>query len=494
MPRPTPRPATPTVGAVALAVAGLLAACTGGGGDGGPAPTSTAAPSSTAVVGVDGEGGVGDPYFPDLGNGGYDVARYDIDLEWRPDVGEIAATTTITLTPTVALDTFHLDLVGLEVEALTVDGVPAAFTRDGRELEVDPVPDLPAGTPVAVAVTYAGRPEPLTVGTDVFGTGWRIDGRDAYVVAEPAGAATWYPANDHPTDKARFRIAVTVPDDLVAVANGILVGTETVDGGRTRWVWAAEDPMATYLASVVVGDLLLEERVVPVADGGEVLVRDALLARAPEASRDAFASVDDMLVAFTEAFGPYPFVAYGQVVVDEPLGFALENQTLSLFGADLLGSGFDAIVAHELAHQWFGDAVSPATWRDIWLNEGFATYAEWVWAEARGDVPIEVSAARAHGVAGDMGPPGDPGPEELFAPTVYVRGALAVHALSVAMAEGPRGEAAFAELLRAWPARFGGGTASTADLLALAEELSGVELDEVVDAWVHGEALPPLPG
>ena len=475
--------------ALALCVV-VAVGCSSDGGDP-PGPTSdrtSGADRSTTTERFDGEvgaAGVGDPYFPELGNGGYDVDRYDIALEWFPDTGSIEAETTIRFRPAVDLERFNLDLVGLEVERVVVAGDDARFERDGRELIVTPTSGLPAGEVVSAVVTYRGTPEPVLVGTDLFLVGWQTDGRDAFVVSEPAGAATWFPGNDHPTDKARFRFEVTVPDDLAVVANGRLRSKRPGDG-QTTWTYASDDPMATYLASVVIGDLVFEESAGP----GGLPLRDAYPRRLADAARADFARVDDMVATFEEWFGPYPFDVYGHVVVDEVLGFALENQTLSLFGSDLVTglATVDPVVAHELAHQWFGNAVSPATWKDVWLNEGFATYAEWIWEQEAGGATIAESAAAAHRVADFGVPPGDPGAAELFQPTVYLRGGLAVHALAVEM-----GDDAFRRLLPAWVARHGGGVASTADLLRLAEAIGGRQLDDVVDDWVYGASLPPLP-
>jgi aminopeptidase N len=449
--------------------------------------TTTTTTTSAPPAGVAGEAGAGDPYFPELGNGGYDVASYHIDLEWLPDEGAIDATTSITLTPTVDLDTFNLDLVGLEVSSVTVIGEQASFTRAGRELTIDPAPVLPAGQPVGVTVAYGGVPEALSLGSGVFGAGWQTDGRDAYVVSEPAGAATWFPANDHPTDKAQFSFELTVPADRVAVANGVLIDERTEPDGRRTALWRSADPMATYLASVVIGDVVIERR--EAATG--LTLRDAYPPRYAADARALFDRTGEMVVAFEQWFGPFPFEVYGHVVVDEVLGFALENQTLSLFGTDLLGTGREGerTVAHELAHQWFGNAVSPASWRDIWLNEGFATYAEWIWFQEAYGQPIARSAERAYETADYGVAPGDPGNQELFQPTVYVRGALALHALSVAM-----GDEAFRALLREWPNRFLDSAASTEDLRDVAEELSGQDLGPVFDAWVYGRSLPPFPG
>ena len=478
------------------AIAGLVAALVAGGCSeseltlerasvpASPAP-STSTPRPAPDEAVTGPPGVGDPYFPGLGNGGYDVTGYDLTLEWFPDDGTLDATAELELVPSTPLGSFHLDLVGLEVEGVDVDGAAARFSRDGRELRIEPAEPLAAARSVAVRVDYRGRPEPVTVGTDFFAVGWHTDGRGTFVVSEPAGAATWFPANDHPVDKARFRFAVTVPDDLEVIANGVLASSR-VAGGRRTWIYESDDLMATYLASVVIGELVLEDSV----SRSGVPIRSAYPPALVEAARTDFADLGAMFDVYEEWFGPYPFEVYGHVVVDEALGFALENQTLSLFGADLVTGAdeIDVVVAHELSHQWFGNAVSVATWRDIWLNEGFATYAEWIWLQESGGPPIEQSARRAHAIADFGVPPGEPGADELFQPTVYLRGGLALHALAEAV-----GDQTFRALLRTWFARHDDGHASTDDLLSLAEELSGQQLDDLFERWLYDAELPPLP-
>jgi aminopeptidase N len=197
-----------------------------------------------------------------------------------------------------------------------------------------------------------------------------------------------------------------------------------------------------------------------------------------------------MIDYFDDLFGPYPFTSYGAVVVDEPLGLALETQTVSTFGSDLLD---EEIVAHELAHQWFGNSVTVERWQDIWLNEGFATYGEWLWAAHAGGNDVDTLARQTAGEAGDgrdLGPPpGDPGPGELFAPSIYVRGALTLHALRLTI-----GDNLFFAVLQAWTGSNSGGNATTEEFIALAEQTSGQRLGDLFDAWLDAETMPALPG
>jgi aminopeptidase N len=252
--------------------------------------------------------------------------------------------------------------------------------------------------------------------------------------------------------------------------------------GVATWVFDAPDPMASYLVQVVIADLEMVESTGP----GGLPIRHAFdtdIAGELAGSMDRTA---EMIEVYEDLFGPYPFVTYGAVVVDEPLGFALETQTLSIFGSDSAGS--ESVVAHELAHQWFGNAVSPATWQDIWLNEGFATYAELLWSAEVGESGPDEFADAMRGVTGvyDV-PPGDPGPDDLFAPSVYDRGAMTLHVLRNAV-----GDDAFFEIVRTWFSRHNGESASTADFEALAEELSGEELTPLFDAWLRAPVMPEV--
>ncbi|PSK97232.1 peptidase M1-like protein [Haloactinopolyspora alba] len=433
-----------------------------------------------------GDDGAGDPYFPLAGNGGYDVTHYDLDIDYQPPdpapaplEGTMQAVATLSVTPTENLDQFNLDLRGLEVESVVVRGRPARFTRDDGELVVTPRPKMHAGRPVQVEVTYGGttgRP------TDIEGAlyGWVTTRDGAMVANEPEGASTWYPVSDHPTDKATYDFEITVPEGLVAVANGELVGSRTSDG-TTTWTWSSTEPMASYLSTASVGNYELRTSTTP--DGLpliDAIDRDL----APEASA-GLAQTAEMVEFFEGEFGPYPFGSYGAIVDDDSIGYALETQTRPIYSR----RANEGTVAHELAHQWMGNSVSPERWGDIWLNEGWATYASWIWAEHDGGDTAQQSFDDVMAIPADddfwQTVVADPGPTGLFAGAVYSRGAATLYALRQRI-----GEQAFGELSRQWPARFADSTATTADFEALAEEMSGQDLGAFFDTWIHSPGKP----
>lgn len=452
----------------------------------GEATSSTTATTAVEVEGTEGAAGVGDPYFPELGNGGYDVGHYALDLTWLADEGALEGVATITAAATQDLSRFNLDLAGLEVRSVTVDGAPAEFSQVERELQVSPVDPIATGDEFATVVTYGGAPSPISAGTDIFDVGWQTDGREAFVVSEPAGAATFFPVNDHPVDKATYTFEVTAPADQVVAANGLLVGSEDQGDGTTQWTYEASDPMASYLVQIAIGDY---ELVDAGTTASGVTVRHALHRSLAGVARRTVERTAEMIDVLDDVYGPFPFESYGVLAVDEPLGFALETQTLTIIGSDIAGAGrnADEILLHELSHQWVGDAVSVATWKDIWLNEGFATYSEWLWSERTGG-PSAASLAQSAARSGGLdGPPGDPGPEELFQETVYVRGGLTLQALRQQI-----GDDAFFTVLRTWIDEHLDGVASTTQLIELAERVSGQQLDELFQRWLYEPGLPSL--
>lgn len=439
-----------------------------------------------------GGAGLGDSLYPDLGNAGYDVEHYTLELDVRDvDTSELAGVATIRAVASDDLASFNLDLSGLDVSAVDVDGAAAEFRRDGRELTVTPAVPLRAGAGFTVSIEYGGVPSAVQSRAIPVRVGWvNPGGGMSYVISEPEGAATFYPVNDHPLDKATYTFRVRVPKPFGVAANGVL--TEAVDEGeRTTYVWEAASPMASYLVTINIAEFELEEEAAPTG----LPLRNYYASGLPPETRTAFDRQGEMLDFFDDLFGPYPFEVYGAVVMNTPLGTALETQTLSIFGSDVVDiddiSNTENTVAHELAHQWFGNAVSLADWSDIWLNEGFARYAEGLWVERNGGpeaLTQWVSAQHAFLAqrAGELTPPAEPPGDNLFNASVYIWGALALHALRLEL-----GDATFFDVLRAYAARFEHGNARTADFIDVAEEVSGRALGDFFATWVYGDELPP---
>lgn len=439
--------------------------------------------------------GLGDPYFPSAGNGGYDALRYEIVLTIDPRADDLAGSTTVEARTLQGLDSFNLDLLGLEVASVEVNGLPAEFRRHGQELTVLCPEELEAGEKFSVKVSYSGSPVSLE-DQGAFSVGWQHAGDTIYTLDEPEGAATWFPVNDHPSDKAQYVFRLTVPEPYVAAANGVLIRTDAGDKDRT-YVWNMDQPMASYLATVSVGEYELEES----TDSNGIAIRNYFAPEVADPARKAFAHTGEMLVFFADLFGPYPFDTYGALVPDVDTDAAMENQTLSLFGRDVLTERLsdpivrDIFVSHELAHQWFGNSVSIAGWNDVWLNEGFATYASWLWLEHdRGTGALDQQVRRSlQELLGDgMPPPGDPGPDDLFGTSVYQRGALTLHALRRTV-----GDELFFAILREWATRYQYQSVETEDFITLAGELAQgsveVDLRDLLDTWLYDDQLPTIP-
>ena len=455
------------------------------------ATTTTTAPTTTSPVKPPIPDavtlGIGDPVFADLGNPGYDVQHYTLDLTYDPDGRLLSGVVTIDALATDDMDTLNLDFSALEVVGVIVDGNEASFARTDVDVTIAPAAGLVAGEAFTVEVAYRGSPEPVVDGAVPFGIGWRTTTRGTYVVAEPDAARSWFPSNDHPADKATYTFRITVPDGVTAIANGILEDTIT-DLGWATWVWEMRQPMATYLATVATGPYVL---VIDQASSelSGVEIRNALFIGSE--LPPALDLQGEMLDFFAGIYGPYPFDAYGIVVVED-LSAALETQSISVFGQTLLTSpALERVLVHELAHQWFGDLVSPATWRDIWLTEGFASYGEWLWTEHRnGRDALErgITQERDRLATGTLPPPGSPPDDDLFNLSVYRVGAMTLHALRLEI-----GDDAFFETLQSYLEQFRFSVASTADFITVAEQVSGENLAGFFDAWLFKPDIPQFP-
>ncbi len=440
------------------------------------------APAAQADVGA---AGVGDPYFPRAGNGGYDALHYDLALKYTPRTDRLAGVARIDARALTNLTRFNLDLKGLQVRRVTVDGQAASFQRTGSELRIRPATPLAAGAAFRVSVRYRGVPRTVTgssiVGGEPYGFLHTPDGE--FVATEPDAASTWFPSNDHPSDKATFTFRITVPKGRSVVANGRLQSHT----GHT-FVWVEDSPMATYLATIDTGRWRFKRGKTPGGIAEEVAI-DPKLAR-HHRLRHYFNVIGRITDWESTVFGPYPFGSTGAIFDDaryrgERLAFSLETQTKPIFSGPI----DDPTIVHELAHQWFGDSVSVARWRDIWLNEGFATFATWLWFEHTGAqsahrmFEIQYSVPRSSPfwklvIA-------DPKREALFDEAVYFRGALTLQALREKI-----GDAKFFALLKAWTATHRNGNATTPQFIALAEQISGQDLDAFFKTWVYSAGKP----
>ncbi|MFG1806684.1 M1 family metallopeptidase [Streptomyces sp. NPDC049040] len=433
-----------------------------------------------------GASGLGDRLFPHAGNGGYDVTRYGLDLSYDPGSGRLSGTAVITATATQDLGSFDLDLAGLTVTRVAVDGRPARTGRSGTELSVRPAGTLRRGARFETTVAYAGVPRLLT-DPDGSHEGWFRTDDGALALGEPVGSMAWFPGNDHPSDKAVLDLTMSVPTGLTAVSDGEPAGTRS-GGGRTSFHWSSGAPVATYLATVAIGRFTVTRSRTP----GGVPLYTAVDPRSDDPqTAAALRRMPEILDWESGLFGPYPFGSAGAIVdhiEGGRVGYALETQNRPVFPGDGEGAAVDVpTLVHELSHQWFGDSVTPRSWQDMWLNEGFATYAEWLWLEHSGGVPVARSAATAFDdpAAWAFPPAAPPGAADISAQPVYDRGALVLYELHQAL-----GDTAFAKLLRGWPAAHAHGNASTADFTAYCAGLTTRDLTPLFATWLYGDAKP----
>jgi aminopeptidase N len=421
-----------------------------------------------------------EPFFPSAGSRAYDAFSYDVRLAYRGD-GSIRASTAIKALATKRLTEFSLDFFGPRVSAVRVNGRPARFSRGHGKLRVRAAHAVPKGTVLAATITYAGTP-PRVTDPDGSSEGWYRTDDGALAVGEPQGTAAWIPCNNVPDDKAEFRFEVSVPAGLKAVANGRLRGVER-RGGRTTYTWEEPAPMSTYLAVLDIGrgQLLRGEA------GGEptwTLV-DPRLA---QGSQRVLAALPEVVRFEARLFGGYPFDSAGSIVDYAPaLGYALETQSRPIYAfvPDL------TTLVHETAHQWFGDAVGVETWPQIWLNEGFATWTEWYYAERHGGRSAHAIFRRllrvpASNEAFWNPPSGRPtSAKQLFDPSIYIRGAMALQALREKIGTKP-----MLRLLRRWVAEHRYGNGTTEEFVLLAERVSLQDLERFFQRWLYQRGKP----
>src|SRR3954452_18681910 len=441
-----------------------------------------------------GASGVGDPYFPLEGNGGYDARHYDLALNYDPASDRLDGVTTISARALQDLSSFDLDFQQLDVHWVTVNGRRAAFTRDGQELRITPRKKLHRRSRFRVSVGYGGVPQTIVGSPIVFGSPYGFlhtdDGN--FIGAEPNAASTWFPSNDHPSDKATYVFRITVPEGISAVANGRLAWSRTRHG-KSTFVWYEDSPMATYLATVDSGVWQMKTGRTPGGVPETVVVDPALVAQRADAV-DYFFNTSAEAVDFeSQYFGPYPFSSTGAIADNatyhgQPLGFSLETQTKPVYS----GIRSDTTIAHELSHQWFGDSVSVASWDNIWLNEGFATFAEYLWQEHTGVRTAHESLLRDYNLRPANSTfwnviVANPQRDTMFASAVYRRGGMTLQALREKI-----GDEKFFRVLKTWTRTHRHGNGTTTEFTALAERISGEDLDAFFQAWIYSAGKPTL--
>lgn len=424
-----------------------------------------------------------DPYVPGHGDPSYAVRHYDLDLVYVPDGNRLNGTAVLDLVVREQTARLVLDLAHLRVSKLRLDGARTKkwSARDHR-LVLQLERPVAAGTSLTLTVAYGGSPRPL-VAEHHGDAGWEELEDGVIVAAQPHGAPTWFPCNDRPDDKATYRIALAAPTGYVVVANGNLVAHQR-RASVESWTWVMDRPMATYLATVQIGRYTTTEHDARTRTIGP-----------PDADlEDSFDQQPAMLAFFERVFGPYPFDAYAAVVTDDDLEIPLESQGLSTFGRNFCSSDWSQVrlIAHELAHQWYGNAVTLRQWQDIWLHEGFACYAEWLWSEESGGPrTCDEWARHHHERLADLEQDlvlADPGPKLMFDDRVYKRGALTLHALRLAV-----GDDAFFAVLRDWAAARTGESVTTGEFLGFASAHTGTDVAALLRPWLYDAALPPYP-
>ncbi|MBM7368073.1 M1 family metallopeptidase [Gordonia hydrophobica] len=427
-----------------------------------------------------------DPYLPGSGNLGYRVSRYDLDLEYRVNSNRLNGTVVVTASSYQPLDRFSLDLAsGMRVERVMINGRRVRYRHRTGKLTITPNTPIPAGGAMMVEVRYGGNPRPVRT---AWGTvGWEELENGALCANQPNGAHSWFPCDDHPEAKAPFRIEVTTDAPYYVLANGRLI-SQRRRAGQTTWVYEQVEPMATYLAAVQIGQY--ERRTMV---DGPVPVHALFPPKLAPRLEGSFGRQPQMVQAFTEMFGPYPFPAYTSLITEDDLEIPLESQGFSTFGANHCDGTRDheRLVAHELAHQWFGNSVTVARWRDIWLHEGFACYAEWLWSQHSGGKSADEWARHYYAklAASPVRVPlADPGARDMFEDWVYKRGAMTLHALRLRIGDGD-----FFALIRRWTEKYAYRCVTTEDFIALASTFTTAPLGDIWRDWLFTPALPPFP-
>jgi aminopeptidase N len=421
-----------------------------------------------------------EPFFPRSGNRGYDVRHYDVSLGYQPRSGQLTVRDVVEARATSGLGKFSLDLDGLKVTSVAVDGEAAEYSRGRGKVKIVPEAPIAKGDAFTVVLRYQGQPRKVT-DPDGSTEGWYRTKDGAAGVGEPVGTAAWLACNNAPRDKASFDIQITVPAGVKAISNGRLVSRQKLDR-RVRWSWSEPAPMASYLALVDIGSGKLVTGHI-----GKLPTWTLVDPRLVAKSRAAIDSLPEIIRFESQIYGPYPFAAAGSVVDVADLEYALETQTRPIYAFP----PDRTTVVHETAHQWFGDSVSLQRWPNIWLNEGFATWTQWYFAEQHGGrTAQQVFAELYRRPASETGfwdpPSGHPGQaKNLFAVSTYVRGAMALQALRDKI-----GTHDLLRIMRTWATEHRHSNGDIEGFIALSNKISGQHLRGFFHRWLFERGKP----
>jgi aminopeptidase N len=488
----TPQRRTPALRTLSLAAAAVTAA------------SLAAAPAASASASGHGHGhgpytpgapGINDPYFPLEGNGGYDVKHYGIAFSYDPATKRLDSTATITSRATQNLSKFDLDLQQLDVSSVTVNGRKADFTRNGQELVITPKHGVKKGKYFVTTVRYGGVPKTIVGSPVVFGSPYGFVHTDdgAFMGDEPDASSTWFPSNDHPSDKAAFTFKVTVPEGLSVMSNGRLLSQRTRHG-KSTFVWDERTPISTYLATADIGKWIMKTGKTPGGVPMTIGVDPKLVGRDPnhpDPVKFFWDTTGEATDLWVKTYGEWPYDSTGAIADlatynGDTIGFSLETATRPLY-SDVRST---TTIAHELAHQYFGDAVSVRDWSNIWLNESFATWNHLWWNELHGGAKVYDQARTIYNTRPASWwnvEIGDPKHDTMFHDRVYNGGAMVLQFLREKV-----GDATFNKILRTWYAEHRNSTGTTDQFNATVNRVSGQNFDAFFDKWIHSTGKPPL--
>ncbi len=445
----------------------------------------------------------------------YDVLAYELELAVDPDEQELSGT--VVMTARVVgeeLGVVQFDLTNtLVLESVTCSGAALAVRRDGDLVSCTLPESLARGAELALAIRYRGHPN----AKDSFtGFHWARtpDGKPwINTSCQDTGSRAWWPGKDsyfHPEDKPeRVALAITVPGELYAVSNGRLAETVELADGRKTYRWRHDYPLETYSVTLNVAPYVVVESALELpGHASAVPFFYYVLAEDAEKAAVQFAQVPRLMEVFCEAFGPFPFERSKFALVQTNF-WGMEHSTAVAYGSSFpawceengvadryAGPNrfLDYILVHEVAHEWWGNAVSAATWGDFWIHEGFGTYAEGVYLErtesrARAD-EFFASQARHLGAKSKLFRGKGVNSGQAYSPVIYSKGACVLDTLRHFVDD----DEAWWKAVREFNLRFRYGNATSDDFRAVVEETTGRDWKRFFDEWVYGEGYPKVSG